>query len=117
MRFGDKVVKSKHLEDTVSDRFYPRAGVDVNDDAALNVAITNFALGTYHPCGSLAMGDTVDARLKVKGVKGLRVVDASVFPNHVSGNICSSVYAVAEKAADLIKEDWDYAGSKNVTVA
>jgi choline dehydrogenase-like flavoprotein len=34
------------------------------------------------------------------------VVDASVFPNHVSGNICSSVYTVAEKAADLIKEDW-----------
>lgn len=37
------------------------------------------------------------------------VHDASVFPNNVSGNIVSSVYSVAEKAADLIKEDWDFA--------
>jgi len=56
------------------------------------------------------MGDVLDSTLKVKGVKGLRVVDASVFPNHVSGNIVSSVYAVAEKAADMIKTEWDYAG-------
>lgn len=55
------------------------------------------------------MGDVVDSRLKVKGTRGLRVIDASVFPNHVSGNIVSSVYAVAEKGADLIKADWDYA--------
>ena len=50
------------------------------------------------------MGEVVDEKLKVKGVRGLRVVDASVFPGHVSGNILSSVYAVAEKAADIIKE-------------
>ena len=58
------------------------------------------------------MGDTVDSHLRVYGVKGLRVADASIFPNHVSGNICSSVYAVAEKAADIIKADWDYATIK-----
>jgi choline dehydrogenase-like flavoprotein len=39
-------------------------------------------------------------------VQGLRVADASVFPNNVSGNIVSTVYAVAEKAADLIKEEY-----------
>lgn len=54
------------------------------------------------------MGDVVDSQLKVKGVKGLRVVDASVFSNHVSGNIVSSVYAVAEKAADKIKAEWEH---------
>ncbi|KAH8663641.1 hypothetical protein BGZ60DRAFT_516758 [Tricladium varicosporioides] len=64
----------------------------------------------YHPIGSLAMGregeGAVDGKLRVYGVKGVRVVDASVMPLHVGGNIVSSVYAVAEKAADLVKEDW-----------
>lgn len=69
-------------------------------------------VGEYHPCGSVAMGDALDSRLRVKGAQNLRVADASVFPNNVSGNIVSSVYAVAEKAADMIKEDWDFAALK-----
>jgi choline dehydrogenase-like flavoprotein len=48
----------------------------------------------------------LDSRLRVKGVQGLRVADASVFPNNVSGNIVSTVYAVAEKAADFVKEEY-----------
>ena len=55
-----------------------------------------------HRC---AMGEFVDHRLKVKGVEGLCVVDASVFPGHVSGNIMATTYAVVEKGADIIKED------------
>lgn len=47
----------------------------------------------------------VDARLKAYGTKNLRVVDASVFPIIPRGNIVSAVYAVAEKGADLIRED------------
>jgi choline dehydrogenase-like flavoprotein len=62
----------------------------------------DLADGCFHSC---AMGEVVDDRLKVKGVEGLRVVDASVFPGHVSGNIMATTYAVAEKGADLIKED------------
>ncbi|KAL8833981.1 MAG: hypothetical protein Q9170_003983 [Blastenia crenularia] len=63
-----------------------------------------------HPCGTCAMmpledGGVVDSRLKVHGVQGLRVVDASIVPMIPRGNIQSSVYAIAEKAADLIKED------------
>jgi choline dehydrogenase-like flavoprotein len=56
----------------------------------------------YHSIGSCAMGDCVDTHLKVYGTRNLRVVDASVFPNHLSGNIVASVYSVAEKAADII---------------
>lgn len=70
---------------------------------------TSRILGEYHPCGSVAMGDALDSRLNVNGTRNLRVADASVFPNHVSGNIVSSVYAVAEKAADIIKDDWKLA--------
>jgi len=58
------------------------------------------------------MGSALDSRLRVKGVSGLRVVDASVFPNNVSGNIVSSVYATAEKAADIVKADYTYVASQ-----
>ena len=64
----------------------------------------------YHPIGTTAMlprgeGGVVDERFRVYGTKKLRVVDAGVFPLHVRGNIQSLVYAVAERAADMIKED------------
>jgi choline dehydrogenase-like flavoprotein len=56
------------------------------------------------------MGDALDSRLRVNGVQNLRVADASAFPGNVSGNIASTVYALAEKAADMIKQD--YAATK-----
>ena len=64
----------------------------------------------FHVSGSCAMlprdkGGVVDERLRVSGTRRLRIVDASVFPLEPVGNIQSVVYAVAERAADLIKED------------
>ena len=56
----------------------------------------------FHPTSTCRMGTVVDDQLRVKGVAGLRVVDASVMPAVVSGNINAAVIAVAEKAADLI---------------
>lgn len=68
-------------------------------------------LSTFHPAGTCAMmphelGGVVDNRLKVHGTRNLRVVDASIFPMEPMGNIQATVYAVAEKAADIIKDDW-----------
>lgn len=65
----------------------------------------------FHPSGTCAMlpreeGGVVDSRLRVYGSANIRVVDASVFPIEPLGHVQSTVYAVAEKAADLIKEDW-----------
>ena len=65
----------------------------------------------YHPIGSCAMmpennGGVVDPKLKVYGVENLRVIDASIFPMEIRNNLQTSVYAVAEKAADIIKDDW-----------
>lgn len=62
-----------------------------------------------HPSGTCAMmplelGGVVDEELRVYGVESLRVADASVMPVIVGGNICGAVYAIAEKAADMIKE-------------
>jgi choline dehydrogenase-like flavoprotein len=64
-----------------------------------------------HPMSSCSMlpeeeGGVVDERLKVYGVDNLRVVDASIFPLSIRSNPLTTVYAVAEKAADIIKEDW-----------
>ena len=47
--------------------------------------------------------------MRVYGCRGLRVVDASIMPINVSGNIVSSVCTIAEKASDMIKEDWGLA--------
>lgn len=112
MKMLDQTVKTEPLASKLAKRVTPEPSLDLTKTEDCKKAVLNWYMSEYHPCGSVAMGDALDSRLKVKGVKNLRVADASVFPGNVSGNIVSSVYMVAEKAADLIKEDWDYGALK-----
>lgn len=77
------------------------------DDAQIEQFIRDHADTIYHPVGSCRMGpgqmDVVDAQLRVHGLQGLRVVDASVMPNLVGGNTNAPVIMIAEKAAALIR--------------
>lgn len=76
-------------------------------DAEIEQFVRNFADTIYHPVGTCRMGSdagaVVDAQLRVHGVDGLRVVDASVMPSIVGGNTNAPVIMIGEKAADLIR--------------
>ncbi|MRI31900.1 GMC family oxidoreductase [Endozoicomonas sp. OPT23] len=84
-------------------------GDDQVSDQALEEYILNSANNIYHPVGTCKMGSddmaVVDKTLKVHGLKGLRVVDASIMPTVISGNTNAPTIMLAEKAADLIIED------------
>jgi choline dehydrogenase len=79
-------------------------GAKVKTDEELLDFVRRAGETVFHPASTCSMGKVVDEKLRVKGVGGLRVVDASVMPSVPSGNINASVIAVAEKAADLVKE-------------
>jgi len=76
-------------------------------DQQIEQFIRDYSDSIYHPVGSCRMGNTdldvVDAQLRVHGLQGLRVVDASIMPRVVSGNTNAPVMMIAEKAADMIK--------------
>jgi 4-pyridoxate dehydrogenase len=84
-------------------------GPDAQTDRDLDDYIRRTATTVYHPLGTCRMGDdsvdsaVVDTSLKVKGMDRLRVVDASVMPDLVGGNINASVIMIAERAADVIR--------------
>ncbi|RZF27554.1 choline dehydrogenase [Paraburkholderia sp. UYCP14C] len=103
-----KIMASQALQAITVEEISPGPQVDTRE--AFLQYFREQSGSIYHLCGSCAMGDdprtsVVDARLRVHGMAGLRVVDASIFPNITSGNINAPTMMVAEKGADMILED------------
>ncbi len=86
-----------------------KPGPHIADEEALAVAAGDIATTIFHPVGTCKMGHdpmaVVDDRLRVQGIEGLRVVDASIMPTITSGNTNSPVIMIAEKASEMIRED------------
>ena len=103
-----RIMSAPSLRAITLDEVLPGSTVD-GDDAMLAYVRQNSG-SIYHLCGSCAMGPdperaVVDARLRVHGLEGLRIADASVFPNVTSGNTNAATMMVAEKAAEMILRD------------
>ncbi|WP_373475843.1 GMC family oxidoreductase [Sphingorhabdus sp.] len=103
-----ELVRTRPLADIITEELIPGAEV-VGDDALLSDFRAR-ADTVYHPTSTCMMGSdptasVVDARLKVHRTEGLRVIDASVFPNITSGNTNAPTVMVAEKGAAMVLED------------
>jgi 4-pyridoxate dehydrogenase len=89
----------------VSAEFFP--GPKCESDEEIDEHIRKTSITVHHPCGTCRMGvdagSVVDPELRLRGVTGLRVVDASVMPDLICGNINAAVIMIAEKASDLIR--------------
>ena len=96
-----RIVNRPPMRDYVVDEFLP--GPQVRSDEDWLAFCREAGDTVFHPTSTCSIGAVVDGELRVKGVSGLRVIDASVMPAVPSGNINAAVIAVAEKGADLVK--------------
>jgi choline dehydrogenase len=100
VRLMEEICAQPAMRPYCTEPFTTPAG-DSDDAIRAHVARTTFPI--YHPVGTCAIGSVVDADLRILGLDGVRVVDASVMPAVPRGNTNAPVIAIAERAADLIK--------------
>jgi len=107
LKIARRIAQAAPLSGYVVREEFP--GPQVRSDAELLEVVRRSGETVFHPTSTCRMGgderSVVDSRLRVRGVAGLRVVDASIMPAVVSGNTNAAVIAIAEKAADLIRTD------------
>ncbi len=101
---GDRRIGPALIPPALATRHGHTAG-ETPSDALLEDLALHYAWTVYHPTSTCAMGKVVDHRLRVDGVAGLRIADASVMPNVVSGNTNAASIMIGEKAAEMIADD------------
>ena len=108
VRISRRIAAASPLAQIVKRELEPGAGLET-DDAILGW-IRERATTIYPPAGTCRMGDddmaVVDDRLRVRGIEGLRVADASIMPTIVSGNTNAPAIMIGEKVAAMVREDW-----------
>ena len=106
---GLKLTRKIVMESETFKKFRPeeyRPGIHLNDNEDILKAAADYAQTIFHPVGTCKMGSDENAvvsdELRVHGIKNLRVIDASIMPNIVSGNTNAPTIMIAEKGADMI---------------
>jgi len=107
MRLVQKIVRTGALGKMVAGPVSPPPNLESDEDLETFVRANSIIF--WHPLGTAAMasrelGGIVDSDLKVYGTANLRVVDASILPMELGANPMSTIYVIAEKAADIIKK-------------
>jgi len=105
VRLTREIINQSALDDYRGEEIQP--GIDVQTDEEIDTFVRQFVESAYHPSCSCKMGSddmaVVDSETRVHGIKGLRVVDSSIFPTIPNGNLNAPTIMVAERAADLIR--------------
>ena len=106
IRLARRIGEAAALDDWRAEEFAP--GKALEDDEALRAFVRSSFRSYWHPVGTCAIGNAptsvVDSELRVHGISGLRVADASVMPSIPSNPTAATVYAIAERAADLVSK-------------
>ncbi len=108
IRIARKICNTAPVNKMITSEFSPGEGISDDYESLLEWA-RNSSTTIYHPTGTCKMGTdkmaVVDPQLKVHGIRGLRVVDASIMPNITSGNTNAPAIMIGEKGADMILKD------------
>ncbi|KAL9634170.1 MAG: hypothetical protein Q9164_004250, partial [Protoblastenia rupestris] len=132
--FADKICRTEPLSSIIKQRVFPpppptttttvpdsinpnnteNGHENENEKEDFSPWVRDTTITDWHPMGTCAMGGhqgikggVVDARLRVYGTKGLRVCDASIMPLQIAAHLQATVYAIGEKGAQILREDWE----------
>jgi choline dehydrogenase-like flavoprotein len=109
LKLAQEIMRQEALRPFVRQERLP--GPDVVTDADYAAYASRHAKTDHHPAGTCRMGNdpgaVVDPELRLNGVEGLRVIDASIMPTLISSNTNAAAIMIGEKGADLVKAGWN----------